>query len=100
MWRKKNLKATSFDQPVEGRYRVRFLSTVDRWWRQAQAILVAPERATDVRIATDLIPVSATRKRWKVKARVAVDFGSVSTLPINDSNMVGPPGLEPGTNGL
>ena len=69
------------DRPLEGRYRVRFLDAVDHWWRRAQAILVAPERATDVGVAADIVPVSAAGRRWKVQTRVAVDIGSMAGLP-------------------
>jgi VWFA-related protein len=72
------------NRALAGRYRVRFLDGVDRWWRNAQAVLSAPERATDVRLIASVLPTARNRKGWNVRLRVAVDVGSLATIPWAD----------------
>jgi hypothetical protein len=66
---------------LDARYRVRFLDSLDRWWRDARAVLIAPERATDVRMAANLVPLSASRSGWSVAVRIGVDVASLVMLP-------------------
>jgi hypothetical protein len=69
------------DQVLPGRFRVKFLDSVDRWWRSAQAVLSSPERATDVRLVAAAVPVAAAGKFWDVRLQVALDVESLTTIP-------------------
>ena len=74
-------KVMVHNRSLAGRYRVRFLDEVDRWWRQAQAILSSPERVTDVPLRTTLVPLAANEKGWNLTIRVAVEMQSLMLVP-------------------
>ena len=62
-------------------YRVQLLSESERWRRNASAVLLDPESVRGLRTAAAVIPVSASRGRWRVKVQVVLDTGSLSLLP-------------------
>ena len=69
------------EKALASRYRVRFLDATDRWWRKAQAVLTAPERAGDVQLHAAVMPLTATDKGWDLRVQVAIDLDSLALIP-------------------
>ena len=67
-------------RPLDNRYRVQFLDEGDRWMRSARNVLARPERARDVYTVAALVPLGASKGRWKVKVQVALDAGSLERV--------------------
>ena len=62
-------------------YVTQSLTEMDRWLRQARAVLANPAGARDLRIASALVPVRADAGKWEVRAQVALDLDSLTILP-------------------
>jgi hypothetical protein len=62
-------------------YRVRSLSTEDRFLRQASAVLEDPGSARDLPIAATIRPTRASGRRWDLVVQVAVDARALTLMP-------------------
>jgi hypothetical protein len=66
---------------VPFRYRLEFLSEVDRWWRQARGVLENPALGNEVAINAMLLPIRRDKTGWTVTARIGVDVDSLMLIP-------------------
>ena len=62
-------------------YRLLQLTDEERWRLSAGAVLLDPAGARDIPVEATIVPQSATKKRWDVKVRVAIDAGSLAAVP-------------------
>jgi VWFA-related protein len=69
------------DQQVPRRFRLQHLSRFDRWLREAQAALAAPELMDDLPVAISITPLATERGRWQVAARIVVSVDTLLLLP-------------------
>jgi VWFA-related protein len=69
------------DQQVPRRFRLQHLSRFDRWLREAQAALAAPELMGDLPVTISLTPLANERGRWQVVARIVVSVDALLLLP-------------------
>jgi hypothetical protein len=60
--------------------RVEHLDRLDRWTRNAQAVLLNPGAFPDLPIRTALVPLRAKKNRWTVKVQVLLDPDSLALL--------------------
>ena len=73
------VKAAGNKLPLETR--IRFVDEVDRWKRDAEAVLANPEIARDLTVRAELLPVHAGNGRWNVAAQVALELDTLLPLP-------------------
>ena len=66
---------------VPWRWRVQFLDDIDRWMRQAAAVLESPETAKDIEIAAAIVPVKSAGGAWDLTVQVAFDVASLLSIP-------------------
>jgi hypothetical protein len=60
------------DQAKARPYRVQHLSPLERWVREAQAVLAMPENAADVPVSASLVPIGLHQGRWTMSVQVAL----------------------------
>ena len=69
------------DRKIPRGLRLQHLTRFDRWLREANAMLLSPEGATDLTVTASLHPTSIEKGRWKLTVRVAVDAEQLLLLP-------------------
>lgn len=69
------------NRTLPGRYRVRILDELDRWWRRARYVLAHPGQARDVHVTASIVPVRASHGNWDGKVQVGLDVESLFLLP-------------------
>lgn len=69
------------DRRIPYRYRVQYLTEMDRWWRRATDVLIDPDRADEVPLAAAIVPLGCTKERWSVALQVVLKPHSLLLLP-------------------
>jgi hypothetical protein len=69
------------DRKIPRGFRLQHLTQFDRWIREANAVLLSPEGATDLTVTASLHPVGIEKGRWNLMVRVAVETEGLLLLP-------------------
>lgn len=68
-------------------FRLLQLTDEERWRRNAEAVLLDPEGATELPLSAAILPVGATAKRWDARLVVRLDPRSLGLLPEGDKRV-------------
>ncbi|HKQ60375.1 MAG TPA: hypothetical protein VJS92_03760 [Candidatus Polarisedimenticolaceae bacterium] len=68
-------------QALPWRYRLRFETGIDGWFRRARTVLRNPRQARELPVAAALVPMRNAGGRWDVAVQVALNPDSLAYLP-------------------
>jgi VWFA-related protein len=66
---------------VPYRYRLLFLTEMDRWWRRVTAVLLDPQQNEGFPLATTLVPLGFNGKKWRAKVQVVFEIDDLLLIP-------------------